>query len=537
MVLVSGFGDQAGEDVESKIQLLGAYHCPGQTSPVPDLCRFSEILDISRFGIEFMFSGYSLPVYRRKCGKSLNASQVLLGIFVSAGCALSASPMAALSEGTSEELGSTPSIASFGSPLDSSDQTGPSCPSGCNDHPLSEWPAPARPTHDTVPLKGKGPYENGMGEKWVARINDWYQKGTAAGLAQDTFRSFDNGHSGLGMSAFPQMNIKSPVPRYDAACDHIFKPRVTMGVQSYGVTRNSKMQIQGRCIIEHISQSIIRASYSSKKATPIPTKSFFRAFYENNFLFAAPAVGTFTPARDGFSFLCPFYLHSIGASGTDARLLTPLVYASAALPSDLKTRIMRQGLYVPTMMYLFKSHITGDIKSPAAHVPAYALPAEAAADYRGATPFLDGLVTAAHELTHVPPVARLKLSDVTVEDTHGYRNGPYYADFVYSFVAALRRGESLILTVDLGRSWLDRNQSVASYYAKRLRGKGKIERLNAEGSRLRVTVPWSPSPKTHDYRTDFLFLINDGTYYSAPAYISVRHIHALDPLILGIRAR
>lgn len=438
---------------------------------------------------------------------------------------------------TPEELGNAPPSAPWGSPLDSGDRAGPSCPSDCDDHPLSEWPAPDKPASDRVPLKGKGPYENGAGEKWVARINDWYQNGTAAGLAQDTFRSFDDGHSGLRMSAFPQMNHESPVSRYDTPCEHIFKPRVTMGVQSYGANRNAGMQIQGGCVIEHASQRIIRATYASEKGTRSATKSLFRSFYENNFLFAAPAVGTFTPDRDSFSFLSPFYLHSIGASGTDSRLLTPLVYASAALPPDLKTRMMRQGLYVPTMMYLFKSHITGDIKSSAAHVPAYALPQEAAADYTGATPFLDGLLTAAHELTHVPPVARLKLSDVAFEDTRGYSAGPYYADFVYSFVGAVRRGESLTLTADLGYSWFDRGQSAASYYSKKLRGKGKIEPLNEQGSKLKVTVPWSVPPMTHDYRTDFLFLVNDGTYYSAPAYISVRHIHSLDPLILSIRAK
>ncbi len=428
-------------------------------------------------------------------------------------------------------------VPPFGCPLYDRDCSGPSCPAGCEKHPLSEWPDAAKSPSAALPLQGPGPYPNGLGREWVGRINKWYEEGTASGLTQDRFRSFDNGHSGLRKNPFPQLKSEKPVPTYFAVCEDIFAPRVTMGVQSYGATPHPQIKIQGRSMIEFNSQSVIRAAYSISKTESRRTRSFYRSFYENNFLFIAPAVGTFTPERDSFTFLSPFYLHSIGASSSDSTLMIPFVFASAAMPPEIKTRILRKGLFVPTMMYLFKSHIAGDIKSTEAHVPAYKI-AEAQFGYEGPTTFLDNMLNAAHDLTHIPPVARLKFSKQSgINDSHDYQSRPYYATNVYSFTAALRQGEKLYLIIDLRYSWTDEGKTLTSYYSKKLRGEGEIEYLNEEGSLLGITVPWSLTPTTHDYRSDFLFLVNDGDYYSAPAYVSVRHIHRFDPIIKGIKIK
>ncbi|MCC6695221.1 MAG: hypothetical protein IT365_06290, partial [Candidatus Hydrogenedentes bacterium] len=75
------------------------------------------------------------------------------------------------------------------------------------------------------------------------------------------------------------------------------------------------------------------------------------------------------------------------------------------------------------------------------------------------------------------------------------------------------------------------------YYAAVLRGGATIEPMAEDGSKVKVKVPWELRDRDHDFRTDILLLVNDGTYYSAPAYISVRHFHRLDPIIRGIRVK
>lgn len=433
-------------------------------------------------------------------------------------------------------FGAERAIVPFGCSLDATDCTGPAYPDACGKHPLSEWPEVADPKNAGLPFRNAVPYRNGLGAEWAARLNAAFKEGRAAGLTQDRFRSFDQNHSRLQQQLFPQMNFVNPWPSYQAACKGVFTDRVTMGVQSLGTRKHAALGMKGGSLIEFYSREAIRAALSNEYTERYPTDRFFRAFYEHNFLLITPAVETFTPERDSFSFLSPFYLQSIGASGSDSKLLVPLVFASAALPPELKTRIMRKGLFVPTMMGLFKSHIAGDITLPAAHVPAYDLPKEAAPGYNGDTPFLDGLLSAAQGLTHIPPVARLKIVDATVNDTVKNRTA-YYVDNLYSFIGVLSKGQTLILRIDLSYGWTDDGQSIKSYNAKKLHGAGAIEPLNEEGSLIKVTIPWTVTPMDGNFRSDFLFLVNDGTYISAPAYISIRNIHQLDPLMADMRVK
>lgn len=397
---------------------------------------------------------------------------------------------------------------------------------------LTSWPEPDAQTIGEGPLQYDnwvGPYKNPSGERWVEQINSWYGEGTAAGLSQDTFRSFDEGHSGLRLSYFPQMQSEEPVSTFGPAGKFVFPERVTMGVQSYGV--------EGMAVIERHSQEIIRGYYESK-FTDVGFQKFFQLFYESNFLFVAPAVSTYSDSADSFSFLSPFYLHSVGASGTDASLLKPIVFAAAALPPNIKTQALRSGRYVPTLMYLFKNAIAGDILSPESHVPAYGLPEESGDGWTGDTPFLDTLVNGAHDLDHLPPVCRLKPVSVelSVSKEHDYAERAYLELSHYGFTGTLRRDQEFKFVVDLSSSVVDDGHSLKSYHTSLLRGSGTITPVNESGSQVEVRIPWTLTDRTHDYRTDILFLVNDGTYYSSPAYISIRHIHELDPLVRGIKA-
>ena len=171
----------------------------------------------------------------------------------------------------------------------------------------------------------------------MARINAWYEEGTAAGLWQDTFRSFDDGHSSL-RQVYPQLTFLEAIRTYHDPCGGIFGPRVTVGVQSLGVRDGGTW-----AVADYAARSAIRAAHETGSVNPVQSQSFYRLLYERNFLLVAPAVGSFADTADRFRFLSPFYLHSVGRSGTDARLLKPLVFAAAALPPDLKTRMLRQG--------------------------------------------------------------------------------------------------------------------------------------------------------------------------------------------------
>lgn len=397
---------------------------------------------------------------------------------------------------------------------------------------LQEWPdiiGFPRESAEKLPLMVRFGAKNSKESEWVEKINAWYQDGTAAGLLQDTFRSYDNGHSGIPSGAFPQLNRESAISDFGVPGDNIFRPRVTMGVQSYGKG--------GQSVIEFRTRRVLKAYYDPSDE-PVPLQRFYKLFYENNFLFVAPGVGSFTDKMgDQFSHLSPYYLHSVGASGTDSKLLYPLVLASSALPPALKTRILRNGLFVPTLMQLFKSSIDGDIQSPRSHVPAYSLPKDEGDTHREYSRFLEKLLTSAHELSHIPPVSRLRILDVSFEtdDDDTGRPDNYFDYNTYSFTGALQQGQTLVLTVDLRYSWTDENRDIKEYATSVLRGDATITSLNEENSKMTIRIPWLPTNNKSDLRTDLMFLVKDDIYFSAPAYLSIRHIHRLDPIILGIK--
>ena len=372
---------------------------------------------------------------------------------------------------------------------------------------LVGWPASDTsqpPLADTK--NARRPYANPAGRDWVARINGWVAEGSAAGLAQDTFLSLDRvdnkAHSTLFAPEFPGMRFLEPVYApsgfRNVGSKLFLEGRVTFAVHSLGFGRgvlNDGMR----------SDEDFENIMDVRRGESGDTQLSYRALFLNNVLYCSPAL--LKDSLDDATFLTPYCLHSVGASGTDSRLLKPIVWAAAALHPDLKTRIFREGAYVPTLMYLFKRSITPEgIRDPEAHMPAYALPAEALAEDTVQSPFLDRLMNFAHDSDYIPAITRMKIVEHTTPRFH--------QDSVFGYVAALRRGEMLELTVDLSKSWTDR-RAIEGYHAQILRGSAELDAVKGSASTYRLKVNWSS-----DKRVDVLFLANDG----APAYVSVRNI-------------
>lgn len=358
----------------------------------------------------------------------------------------------------------------------------------------------------------------------------------------------------------------SEPPKVKEYCNLFFDPAVNYAVRSlgvnsarYGSTLNiydsyEKERIRGRYYKSLINPEITPPTYSDilirRNGDSNESQDLYREFYENNLLFVTPAIRSYSQG-DIFTVLSPFTLQSNGASTTDSQMLYAILQASASIPKDLKLRIMNQRMLVPTLMQIFKSTYTTDYSSPEAHNVAYNLFDEAkdviaiptttprqtkeqayAAAPINPTPYLNAIVKKASELTHIPPVARMKITNVNWSSTKTYYKEPYYNDNTYGFNAVLRQGETIELTVDLKDSWVDRHlndcRMNVAFNSVVLRGAGTIEKLNPEGSLLKITIPFMVKPSKVDTRTDILLYTNDGVYNSAPAYISVKHIQAVE---------
>lgn len=403
--------------------------------------------------------------------------------------------------------------------------------------PLSQWPDPPSPkvSADVTSIGDQdGWYHSTSGTAWRNTLNSWYQQGIGAGLVQDTYCSYDNNHASITQVYYPQLPIASCVGDYTNATANIYDRRISFGNQSYGAKGTQYFEYYTAATIEYNFRSNVYSWYKNG-SSGTDWLSFYQGFYENNFFFIAPACDTNALGADKFTFLTPYYMHSVGVSSSDCTLMRSFLYISAAMPPALKTRILRKGLEVPTIMYLFKKSFTGDIKSPDGHIPTWSQPAEAL-NTATSTPQLDRMLNGANGLTHIPPVAKFTVQSATFSTAPGtsYSRGGYYRSSPYAMVATLRQNEKIVVTLDLSSSIADDGYTVSAYSASFIRGGGTIEYLNPQRSQVRITIPWRYSTKQQDLRTDVLLTANDGTYDSAPAYVSVYNIQAFATGYFGL---
>lgn len=476
----------------------------------------------------------------------------------------------------------------FGCDLGSTTCTKATAPAECK-MTAGNWPDNQKPV-GTLPLgflSWRGPYLNKAGFDNVKKIN-----ALPGSLSKEKFRSFDalvtpqttgpaiyKAHSALMPDAFPGLTHMDPVPYFDRTCvieldiytkkyvnrctieqpvgrevcKLLFEPRVNYAVRSLAIG-GPEYGYNTVNITDYHEKNKIRSAFYKSMIDPVATpptfsdtllknhlkkgesQTYFRKFYENNILFATPAVRSYSYG-DVFAVLSPFVLQSSGASTTDARLLNPIIRASAAIPKPLKERIMNLQMLTPTLMQLFKTSISmGDYANQAAHTVAYILPPEAndvkLASLKAydtappmAAPFLELITQNASTLTHIPPVARIKVLESKIFNTSArkYYTEPFFEQDVYGAHGALRLGEVLELTVDLWDSWTDAKE-IAAYTSKVIRGVGSIQKLTPDGSIIKITIPYAAELSSVNTRSDVLLYVNDGKYNSAPAYISIKHV-------------
>ncbi|NQZ57156.1 MAG: hypothetical protein HRT88_06760 [Lentisphaeraceae bacterium] len=413
---------------------------------------------------------------------------------------------------------------------------------------LQSWPT--QKTDKKKPLlwnSWSGSYSNPGGQQAINQIFKCYKEGSAAGLAQDGFRSYCGNHSSIRGDFFPQIrmietvNIKQILnSQLTKPFPYIFKDHITFGVESHGV--NFKELGAGKInVVESFTRLMIKYRHEKGIKGFLDPYAVQTMYYTHNFLFTIPALASFNKkGEDRFTFLQPFTLNSIGASGTDTLLISPLITAAAAIPPKLKTRMIKSGLYTSSLMYLFKSYITGNLRDPKAHLAAYSLPAEAFDKSKKDTPMLASLIEQAHSLKHIPPAAVLNILKDTISTDDDYTFVPeaYKHAGKLSYMGLIRPGETLHLIVDLRSSWSDKAKGITlkTAYHKLLRGPATITPLNKEGTILDIRVTWKEMPQSAA-RTDILLLVNDGKYDSSPAYISIRHLHPKNFNNWGLKVR
>ncbi|KAF0219889.1 MAG: HYR domain-containing [Geobacteraceae bacterium] len=257
-----------------------------------------------------------------------------------------------------------------------------------------------------------------------------------------------------------------------------------------------------------------------------------RSYYFANVLRSGPTHISYMDrsllySTDLYTALVPCYYNSIGSSGSETMALTKLLIAGGYLPRDLKPALLRNGLFIPTMLYIWKAALPYDVPHDheLKHRVAYTSYGDGSAnDYGGSnvnqvsvianrydpTAHLRNMVNLAKSMTVAPPIALLRHLETT-GGTLGSSN-----------TTAIRvnqgSGETVSVRVSLEDSY-DLQKLPLSIRATVLYGNKDTAVVHERGTIYSITVPHDP--KLPQGRTVVAFVPNNGITDGNPAMVSI----------------
>lgn len=349
------------------------------------------------------------------------------------------------------------------------------------------------------------------------QLNDWFRRGYAAGNNGDLYDNRDRQHSALRKADFPQFGfVKYSPDAKNAGIDYGLNNKILFSAPTIG---NSSTAIGGQ-----FSQA------SLAYVLPFSAQRLFLQYVQNH-IYVYPAVHDYSDKNgDVLSATTPYMIISLGKSGSDRPFLKALASILAAFDPNVKDALVKRNLLMPTVQMILRE---GQI------------PVQNAEDYltyKAHPPVFDGqnldvirMIVMAQEmkLKDVPPMVSLSVVKENTPRKGIDDSSRVLSETLFKTPGAIARvvrssAKNTTLVVSAEKTKVPPGQKL-TYHWVVLRGdaKGiKIKPKNADGSVVEITVPWHdgfPAPERPDFQTHRVEIgafVNNGTYYSAPAFVS-----------------
>ena len=183
-------------------------------------------------------------------------------------------------------------------------------------------------------------------------LQEWHEKGEAAGNAGDFYDNHDNAHSVMRYRDYPQLTrIEYAQPLKDR--------RLHYGLQN-NMLFNSV--VLGNSSTAHTSSPQWRSQ--ARHGLTIPGGASLLALqYRSNHLYFYPEHRDYDPGHnregkggygDVFPANNPYYIVSQGSSGSDRAFMDAVAATLAAFHPDTKTALVEKGLLMPTVQMIFR---------------------------------------------------------------------------------------------------------------------------------------------------------------------------------------
>ncbi len=350
-------------------------------------------------------------------------------------------------------------------------------------------------------------------------INDWFAKGTAAGLQAITYENRDGQHSPLNTGQYPQLQVFKGTGNEKGAATQV-RAQTTLGNCSMSSGATQLGCLPRLYMMDPGGNRFLAQQYLSNNLFIYPEHQDYDIGANG---FAGAGYGDLLPLNT------PCLLVSQGSSFTDQPFLQALLSTTAAFPPDTQKLLIEKRLLMPTLQSIFRRsnkvvHTAEDYFTGKAHPPVF-----------DSTQIdEEKMVRIAHEMTpaQVPPLVLLHVIEETkIEAGKNFFElpGPYpwlLSDTPVSIARILRGNEAehgMLIgfnkTLSLVKAPLQMRATV-------LQGDPRFVRIESQpgGDVMRIRIRWEPpvlaATGIRSHRIDIGIFADNGSSISAPAIIS-----------------
>ncbi len=359
-------------------------------------------------------------------------------------------------------------------------------------------------------------------------LRQWAKEGTAAGNHGELYDNRDRGHSFMNFRSFPPLSrvvyadgVRKRGLDYGLQRQFMFNG-ICIGNSSTAMTSGPTWRCQGRLAL-------------TLRGVPL----LLYLEYVGSQLYVYPVHVDNNPGHNGaggkgygdvLPANTPYMLLSQGSSGSDVVFLDAMAATLAALRPEVKRNLAASGTLMPALQMIFRMSNRIAAK-PDDYLTGKAHPTA----FEGSQVDPEKMVTLAHGIQAdvLPPMIQLKVveEDQGVVGRDYFDTGPRERLFetpcaVARIVKSVKYEQRMVVSAESSR---DLRNKPLTYHWVVLRGdesRIRITKLNGEGSKVELRVPYherrpiAPGNPRESNRVDIGAFVHNGTYFSAPAFIS-----------------
>ena len=355
-------------------------------------------------------------------------------------------------------------------------------------------------------------------DKVAGLLNDWFAKGTAAGLQAIMYENRDGQHSPLNTAEYPQLQVYKGAGNEKGAATQL-RPEPLLGNCSMASGATQLGCLPRIYMMDPGGNRFLAQQYLSNNLFIYPE--------HQDYDIGANGVG------GGYGDLLPLntpcLLISQGSSFTDMPFLKALLSTTAALPPDTQKLLIEKHLLMPTLQSIFRRsnkvvQTAEDYFTGKAHPPVF----------DGAQIDEEKMVRIAHDMTpaKIPPLVLLHVIEETkIEPGKNFfelaGSHPWQLSDTPVSIARILRGNEAEHGMLIGfDKTLNLVKAPLQMRATVLQGDPRFVHIESEpgGDVMRLRVRWEPpvitSTGIRSYRIDIGIFADNGSSISTPAIIS-----------------